>query len=118
MAEELNNTTGQGESTAPVVAEPKVATLQEKLDAYYAMTGLKLDPNCHMDMEYLSSWYETKYLTKVTYRWAMKPGARIVHYVDGIIYKSANMTDKIAERLMTENPAYAECFVEINKEEN
>ena len=119
MAEKLTNTTGQGESTAPVVVvEPKVATLQEKLDVYYAMTGLKLDPNCHMDMEYLSLWYETKYLTKVVYRWAMKPGARIVHYVDGIVYKSANMTDKIAERLMRENPAYAECFVEINKEEN
>lgn len=118
MAEKLTNTTGQGKSAAPVVAEPKVATLQEKLDAYYAMTGLKLDPNCPMDMEYLSLWYETKYLTKVVYRWAMKPGARIVHYVDGVVYKSANMTDEIAERLMRENPAYAECFVEINKEEN
>ena len=117
MAEELTNNTGQGKGTAPVVAKPKVATLREKLDAYYAMTGLKLDPNCHMDMEYLSLWYETKYLTKVVYRWAMKPGARIVHYVDGVVYKSANMTDKIAERLMTENPAYADCFVEINKEE-
>lgn len=118
MAEKLTDNTGQGKSTAPVVAEPKVATLQEKLDTYYAMTGLKLDPNCRMDMEYLSSWYETKYLTKVVYRWAMKPGARIVHYVDGVVYKSANMTDEIAERLMTENPAYADCFVEINKEEN
>lgn len=119
MAEEKTNTTGQGESAAPVVVvEPKVATLQEKLDAYFAMTGLKLDPNCHMDMEYLSLWYETKYLTKVVYKWAMKPGARIVHYVDGVVYKSANMTDEIAERLMNENPAYAECFVEINKEEN
>ena len=56
MSEELTNITGQGESTAPVVAEPKVATLQEKLDAYYAMTGLKLDPTCHMDLEYLSLW--------------------------------------------------------------
>lgn len=118
MAEEKTNTTGQGESSAPVVVEPKVATLQEKLDAYYTMTGLKLDPNCRIDMEYLSWWYETKYLTKVVYRWAMKPEARIVHYVDGIVYKSANMTDEIAERLMTENPAYAKCFVEINKEEN
>lgn len=118
MKEEKTNNKGQGESTAPVVAEPKVATLQEKLGAYYTMTGLKLDPNCRMDMEYLSLWYETKYLTKVVYRWAMKPGARIVHYVDGVVYKSANMTDAIAERLMTENPAYAECFVEINKEEN
>lgn len=117
MAEKLTNTTGQGESAAPVVAEPKVATLQEKLDAYHTMTGLKLDPNCHVDMEFLSLWYETKYLTKVVYRWAMKPGARIVHYVDGVVYKSANMTDEIAERLMRENPAYAECFVEINKEE-
>lgn len=115
MAEELTNTTGQGESTAPVVVEPKVATLQEKLDAYFAMTGLKLDTNCPMDMEYLSLWYETKYLTKVVFRWAMKPGARIVHYGDGIVYKSANMTDAIAERLMHENPAYTECFVEINK---
>ena len=118
MAEEKTNTTEQGESAALVVVEPKVATLLEKLDTYYAMTGLKLDPNCHMDMEYLSLWYETKYLTKIVFRWAMKPGARIVHYVDGVVYKSANMTDAIAERLMTENPAYAECFVEINKEEN
>lgn len=116
MAEEKTNNTGQGKSTAPVVAEPKDATLQDKLDAYFKMTGLKLDTNCHMDMEYLSSWYETKYLTKIVYKWAMKPGARIVHYVDGIVYKSANMTDKIAERLMAENPAYADCFVEINKE--
>lgn len=117
MAKEKTNTTGQGESSEPVVVQPKVATLQEKWDAYYTMTGLKLDPNCRMDMEYLSLWYETKYLTKVVYRWAMKPGARIVHYVDGVVYKSANMTDEIAERLMRENPAYVECFVEINKEE-
>lgn len=116
MAEEKTNTTGQGESTAPVVTPPKEVTLQEKLDTYYRMTGLKLDTNCHMDMEYLSSWYETKYLAKVVYKWAMKPGARIVHYVDGVVYKSANMTDKIAERLMKENPAYANCFIEINKE--
>ena len=116
MAEEKTNNTGQGKSTAPVVAEPKVATLQEKWDAYFTMTGLKLDPNCHMDMEYLSLWYETKYLAKVVYKWAMKPDARIVHYVDGVVYKPANMTDEIAERLMKENPAYADCFVEINKE--
>lgn len=117
MAEEKTNTTGQSKSSDPVVTQPKEVTLQEKLNAYYTMTGLKLDPTCHMDMEYLTLWYETKYLTKVVYRWAMKPGARIVHYVDGVVYKSANMTDKIAERLMRENPAYAECFVEINKEE-
>lgn len=116
MSEKLTNVTGQGESTSPVVTPPKEVTLQEKLDVYYTMTGLKLDTNCHIDMEFLSRWYETKYLTKVIYKWAMKPGARIVHYVDGVVYKSANMTDAIAERLMKENPAYAECFVEINKE--
>lgn len=116
MSKEITNITGQGKSTDPKVTQLKEVTLQEKLDAYFAVTGQKLDTNCHMDMEYLSSWYETKYLTKVVYRWAMKPGARIVHYVDGVVYKSANMTDEIAERLMKENPAYADCFVEINKE--
>lgn len=116
MSKELINTTGQGESTDPEVTQPEEVTLQEKLDAYYAMTGLKLDTNCRMDMEYLSLWYKTKYLTKIVYKWAMKPDARIVHYADGIVYKPANMTDKIAERLMKENPAYADCFVEINKE--
>ena len=116
MSKKLTNITGQGENTDPAVTQQKEVTLREKLDAYYTMTGLKLDTNCHMDMEFLSSWYETKYRTKIVYKWAMKPGARIVHYVDGVVYKAANMTDEIAERLMKENPAYAECFVEINKE--
>lgn len=115
MAGKQTDTTGRGKGAAPVAAEPKAATLQEKLDAYLKMTGLRLDTNCRMDMEYLSSWYETKYLAGVTYKWAMKPGARIVHYADGVVYKPANMTDEIAERLMGENPAYADCFVETNK---
>ena len=93
---------------------PVLNTLQEKIDKYFEYTGLKLDPNCHMDMEFLEMWYQTKYLTKVVSKWAMKPGARIVHYVDGVIYKAANMTDEIAERLIKENPAYAEQFVQIN----
>ena len=97
-------------STQP---EP-LSTQQEKIDKYFEYTGLKLDKNCHMDMEFLELWYQTKYLTKVVSKWAMKPGARIVHYVDGVIYKAANMTDEIAERLMKENPAYAEQFVQIN----
>ena len=91
-----------------------LSTQQEKIDKYFEYTGLKLDHNCHMDMEYLELWYQTKYLTKVVSKWAMKPGARIVHYGDGVIYKSANMTDEIAERLMKENPAYAEQFVQLN----
>lgn len=91
-----------------------LSTQQEKIDKYFEYTGLKLDRNCHMDMEYLELWYQTKYLTKVVSKWAMKPGARIVHYGDGVIYKAANMTDEIAERLMKENPAYAEQFVQLN----
>ena len=96
---------------------PVLNTLQEKVDKYYEYTGLKLDYNCHMDMEFVELWYQTKYLTKTVYKWAMKPGARIVHYVDGVIYKAANMTDEIAERLMRENPAYAEQFISLIKEE-
>lgn len=91
-----------------------LSTQQEKIDKYFEYTGLKLDKNCHMDMEFLEVWYQTKYLTKVVSKWAMKPGARIVHYADGVIYKAANMTDEIAERLIKENPAYAEQFVQLN----
>ena len=96
---------------------PVLNTLQEKVDKYFEFTGLKLDYNCHMDMEFVELWYQNKYLTKVVYKWAMKPGDRITHYVDGVIYKAANMTDEIAERLMKENPAYAEQFISLIKEE-
>ena len=106
MSKEIVETTQ--EETTPVVV-----TLEEKVNKYFEFTGLKLDYNCHMDMEFVNLWYETKYLTKVVYKWAMKPGARIVHYVDGVIYKAANMTDEIAERLMQENPAYAEQFINL-----
>ena len=106
MSKETVETTQ--EETTPVVV-----TLEEKVNKYFEFTGLKLDYNCHMDMEFVNLWYETKYLTKVVYKWAMKPGARIVHYVDGVIYKAANMTDEIAERLMEENPAYAEQFINL-----
>lgn len=107
----------ENEVTPAVVEEPttpvELNTREEKIDAYFKYTGLKLDTNCHMDMEYLNLWYVEKYLTGKVYKWAMKPGSRIVHYTDGVIYKAANMTDEIAERLMKENPAYAEQFVNI-----
>ena len=107
------------ENEAPEAVEqdvPVVVTLEEKVNKYFEFTGLKLDYNCHMDMEFVNLWYETKYLPKVVYKWAMKPGARIVHYVDGVIYKAANMTDEIAERLMAENPAYAEQFKKLKED--
>ena len=114
---EVQNEVVQEEVVQEEVVQEEVvplSTQQEKIDKYFEYTGLKLDRNCHMDMEYLELWYQTKYLTKVVSKWAMKPGARIVHYVDGIIYKAANMTDEIAERLIKENPAYAEQFVQLN----
>ena len=94
---------------------PVLNTLKEKVDKYFEYTGLKLDYNCHMDMEFVELWYQTKYLTGKVYKWAMTPGARIVHYGDGVIYKAANMTDEIAERLMDENPEYAQCFVNLTE---
>ena len=108
MSKETTTVETTQEETTPVVV-----TLEDKVNKYFEFTGLKLDYNCHMDMEFVNLWYETKYLTKVVYKWAMKPGARIVHYVDGVIYKPANMTDEIAERLMQENPAYAEQFINL-----
>lgn len=111
--------TNKSNQEIPVTTEqatdkiPELNTLEEKVEAYYKHTGLKLDYNCRMDMEFVELWYQTKYLTGKVYKWAMKPGARIVHYTDGVIYKSANMTDEIAERLMQENPAYAEQFINL-----
>ena len=112
---ETDNVPVTTEQEVPTTVIPELNTLEEKVEAYYKYTGLKLDYNCHMDMEFVELWYQTKYLTKVVYKWAMKPGARIVHYVDGVIYKAANMTDEIAERLMKENPAYAEQFISLIK---
>lgn len=111
MATNKSNT----EQEVPATVIPELNTLEEKVDAYFKYTGLKLDYNCHMDMEFVNLWYVEKYLTGKVYKWAMMPGARIVHYGDGVIYKAANMTDEIAERLMAENPEYAHCFINITE---
>lgn len=103
------------EQEVPATVISELNTLEEKVEAYFKYTGLKLDYNCHMDMEFVELWYQTKYLTGKVYKWAMKSGARIVHYGDGVIYKAANMTDEIAERLMVENPEYAHCFINITE---
>ena len=110
---ETDNVPVTTEQEVPTTVIPELNTLEEKVEAYYKYTGLKLDYNCHMDMEFVELWYQTKYLTGKVYKWAMKPGVRIVHYGDGVIYKAANMTDEIAERLMAENPEYAQCFVNL-----
>ena len=51
------------EQEVPATVIPELNTLQEKVEAYYKYTGLKLDYNCHMDMEFVELWYQTKYLT-------------------------------------------------------
>ena len=111
----VTDTSTENPVTDTSTATPVLNTLQEKVDKYFEFTGLKLDYNCHMDMEFVELWYQSKYLTGQVYKWAMRPGARIVHYADGVIYKAANMTDEIAERLMKENPAYAEQFISLIK---
>ena len=91
-------------------------TVYQQIDLYEKMTGLKLDKNCHLDKEFVALWYEKKYLSGVHCRWIFKAGARITHYGDGKIYRGSNITDEIAERLMKENPAYADLFIDLTKE--
>lgn len=91
-------------------------TVYEKMGLYEKMTGLKLDKSCHFDKEFATLWYEKKYLSGIHTRWIFKPGARITHYADGKIYKGSNIDDATAERLMEENPAYKELFIDLKKE--
>ena len=108
--------------TTKKTATPKVAVSVSELDVYgkmelyEKMTGLKLDKSCHFDKEFATLWYEKKYLSGMHTRWIFKPGARITHYADGKIYKGSNIDDATAERLMKENPAYKELFIDLKKE--
>lgn len=91
-------------------------TVYEKIGLCEKMTGLKLDKSCHFDKEFATLWYEKKYLSGVHTRWIFKPDACITHYADGKIYKGSNIDDATAERLMKENPAYKELFIDLKKE--
>ena len=108
--------------TTNKTATPEVAVSVPELDVYgkmelyEKMTGLKLDKNCHLDKEFATLWYETKYLSGVHCRWIFIPKGSITHYGDGKIYRGSNITDAIAERLMKENPAYKELFIDLTKE--
>lgn len=108
MTEELINQTEQPEVVAPVTI-----SVQEMMKKYFEMTGLKLDPNCHLDSEFVEKWYKTKYLTGVHVRFVLPKGTTITHYGDGIIYKNTNITDEIALRLMAENPDYGKIFIDL-----
>ena len=108
MTEEIINQTEQPTAVAPVIVPTR-----EMMEKYFEMTGLKLDPNCHLDSEFVKKWYETKYLTGVHVRFVLPKGTTITHYGDGIIYKNTNITDEIALRLISENPDYGKIFIDL-----
>ena len=103
-------------AAAKVAVPVSGLTVYQQIDLYEKMTGLKLDKSCHFDKEFATLWYEKKYLSGIHTRWIFKPGARITHYADGKIYKGSNIDDATAERLMKENPAYKELFIDLKKE--
>lgn len=92
----------------------KISVL-EMMDAYFQMTGLKLDRNCHMDSEFVEKWYNTKYITGIHNRYVLPKGVTITHYKDGIVYKNTNITDEIAERLIKENKQYKKLFIDLGE---
>ena len=109
---ETKNTKETVQTEQPVL--PKISVL-EMMNAYFRMTGLKLDPKCHLDSEFVEKWYQTKYLTGIHNRYVLPKGVTITHYVDGIVYKNTNITDEIAERLMKENEAYRKLFIDLGE---
>ena len=94
---------------------PSKISVLEMMDAYFQMTGLKLDRNCHMDSEFVEKWYNTKYITGVHNRYVLPKGVTITHYEDGIVYKNTNITDEIAERLIKENKQYKKLFIDLGE---
>ena len=112
---EKKKTTKKTATNKVAVSVPEL-DVYGKMELYEKMTGLKLDKNCHLDKEFATLWYERKYLSGIHTRWIFKPGARITHYADGKIYKGSNIDDATAERLMKENPAYKELFIDLKKE--
>ena len=99
----------------PEVVAPIVVSIPEMMDAYFQMTGLKLDRNCHMDSEFVEKWYNTKYITGIHNRYVLPKGVTITHYEDGVVYKNTNITDEIAERLIKENKQYKKLFIDLGE---
>lgn len=111
-------TEGDGETVVPpvVIEQPErvAPTIYEMIDLYKKMTGLQLDSTCHFDREFVEKWYDAKYVSGIHCKWAMKKDMRITHYKDGVIYKATNITDEIAERLMSENDSYKDAFYRVD----
>ena len=57
MTEEIINQTEQPAEVAPVIV-----STWEMMEKYFEMTGLKLDPNCHLDSEFVCSFFHLVFL--------------------------------------------------------
>ena len=117
MTEEIINELEVQDVQPALPSEPEKPTVSvfEMMQKYFQMTGLKLDPNCHLDSEFVSKWYEKQIVSGIHIRYVLPKGATITHYGDGIIYKSTNITDAIAIRLMDENPEYKKIFIDLGE---
>lgn len=87
----------------------------DKMNVYHKFTGLRLDPNCPHDKHFAAGWYAKYIETGLRSKWSMKPQAAIADYRAGIVYKSYNITDQIAERLMAEFPESVDKFINVEK---
>lgn len=88
-------------------------TTFEKMDIYFKYSGLRLDKNCPMDKLFAEGWYDKYIVTGIRNKWTMHPQAAVADYKAGIIYKSYNITDEIAERLMQEFPESVDKFINL-----
>lgn len=101
-------------TTSEEVSEVEL-TIFDKMEVYHKFTGLKLDPNCPHDKHFAAGWYDKYISSGLRRKWTMKPQAAIADYKAGIVYKSYNITDPIAERLMKEFPESVDKFINLEK---
>ena len=101
-------------TTSEKVSEVEL-TIFDKMEVYHKFTGLKLDPNCPHDKLFAAGWYAKYIESGLRSKWTMKQQAAIADYKAGIVYKSYNITDRIAERLMAEFPESVDKFIKIEK---
>nr|DAF79278.1 MAG TPA: hypothetical protein [Caudoviricetes sp.] len=101
-------------TTSEKVSEVEL-TIFDKMEVYHKFTGLRLDPNCPHDKHFAAGWHDKYISSGLRRKWTMKPQAAIADYKAGIVYKSYNITDQIAERLMKEFPESVDKFINLEK---
>ena len=101
-------------TTSEKVSEVEL-TIFDKMEVYHKFTGLRLDSNCPHDKQFAAGWYAKYIESGLRSKWTMKPQAAIADYKAGIVYKSYNITDQIAERLMAEFPESVDKFINLEK---